>query len=87
MILRISSSSKSKETSLDWVKDFWWMGSTFFSFKGVHCSAKKLLKKFAFVFTSVKTCYLPKEEKLVGFSGSSLQNRLLIGFFLQQRII
>ena len=28
MILRISSSLKSKETSLDWVKSFWLMGST-----------------------------------------------------------
>ena len=66
MILRISSSSKSEETSLDWVKDFWWMGSTFFSFKGVHCSAKKLLKKFAFVFTSVTNLLSTKRGEISG---------------------
>ena len=66
MILRISSSSKSKETSLDWVKDFWLMGSTLFSFKGVHCSAKKILKMFAFVFTSVTNLLSTKRGEISG---------------------
>ena len=52
-ILRISSSLKLIELSLDWVKNIWFTGSTLLFFRGVHCSAKNLLKIFAFIWVSV----------------------------------
>ena len=53
IILRISSSLKSKELNRHCVRKIWWDGSLLSFFKGVHCSAKILLKIFAFVFIAV----------------------------------
>ena len=53
IIFRTSFLLKSKVPSLDWVKNIWLIGSTLSFFKGVRCSAKNLLKIFAFVFMSV----------------------------------
>ena len=53
IILRISSSLKFIEFSLDCVKNIWFAGNALLFFKGVHCSAKNLLKMFAFVWISI----------------------------------
>ena len=53
IILIFSTSLKSKYFSLAWVKNIWFTGSTLQFRRGVHCSAKNLLKIFTFVWISV----------------------------------
>ena len=53
IILRILTYLKSKDFSLAWVKNIWFTGSTLPFLRGIHCSAKNLLKIFAFVWISV----------------------------------
>ena len=49
IIFSISFSLKTIVPSLNWVKNIGLIGSTLSFFKGVHCSAKNLLKIFALI--------------------------------------
>ena len=60
--LRISSSLKSKKRSFQWVKNIWFIGNTLLHLKGVHCSAKNLLKIVALVLMTVANFYLLSKE-------------------------
>ena len=64
IILKILSSLKSKELNHDCARKMLLDGSLLSFFRGVHCSAKNVLKVLAFVFTPVANLSLPKEVEL-----------------------
>ena len=88
MILSILFSLESKETSFDWVKNVWSMGSTLLLLNGVHLSAKTHWKRLLLSSCQSQTYYLSKYVELTGFFvvKKCLEN-WPIGLWFQQRII
>ena len=64
IILRISSSLKSKEVRRDWIRNIWLTGSVLSFFKGVHCSAKHLSKIQALILMSFTNLSFNKRGKI-----------------------
>ena len=68
IIWRISICLKSKDFSLAGVKSIWFTGSTMPFLRGVHSSAKSLLRIFPFVWISVSNLSSIKRSGISGIS-------------------
>ena len=65
--LIILSSLKTKEPSLGWIKNIWFVESTLFFFKGVYCSGKSYWNCLPLFSCQLQISCPSKEEELAKF--------------------